>query len=75
LTSISIPKTTGGREMFITIAQWIVINRMTTILSELLLGTTRRKLNLAFGHQGLGKNFKAEAGFVPSLEVYPGAYM
>jgi hypothetical protein len=33
-----------------------------------------RKLNVAFGQQGLGKNFNAEAGFVPSLEVYPGMY-
>lgn len=38
------------------------------------VGYYTRKLNFMFGHQGLGKNFNAEAGFVPSLEVYPGAY-
>jgi hypothetical protein len=38
------------------------------------IGYTTRKLNLFFGQQGIGKNFRAESGFVPALDVYPGFY-
>lgn len=38
------------------------------------VGYFTRKLNIFVGQQGLGKNFHAEAGFVPSLDVYPGMY-
>ncbi len=36
------------------------------------LGYFGRRLNLMGGVQLLGKNFNAEAGFVPNLSVYPG---
>jgi hypothetical protein len=39
------------------------------------IGYSTRRINVSFGQQGLGKNFNAEAGFVPSLEVYPGMYV
>lgn len=38
------------------------------------LGYSLRNLNIFFGQQGLGKNYNAEVGFVPALEVYPGMY-
>lgn len=38
------------------------------------LGYFTRKLNVFMGHQGLGKNFNAETGFVPALSVYPGRF-
>jgi hypothetical protein len=37
-------------------------------------GYTTRVLNLMAGTIGLGKNFNAETGFVPSLAVYPGLF-
>lgn len=36
------------------------------------LGYNSRHLNLFIGQQALGKNFNAEVGFVPGLDVYPG---
>jgi Domain of unknown function (DUF5916) len=33
---------------------------------------TQRNVNLAIGHSFVGKNFNAEAGYVPSRGVYPG---
>jgi hypothetical protein len=38
------------------------------------IGYATRQLGIQFGHQGLGKNFNAETGFVPALEVYPGMF-
>jgi hypothetical protein len=38
------------------------------------VGYFTRNLNVFFGQQGLGKNYNAELGFVPSLDVYPGMY-
>jgi hypothetical protein len=38
------------------------------------VGYFTRKLNVFFGQQGLGENYNAEVGFVPSLDVYPGMY-
>ena len=37
-------------------------------------GYTSRNINLMGGYVSLGKNFNAEAGFVPSMAVYPGNY-
>lgn len=33
-----------------------------------------RALNLSTGFMGLGKNYNAETGFVPSMSVYPGLF-
>jgi hypothetical protein len=38
------------------------------------LNYNTRSLNLVAGSIGLGKDFHAETGFVPSLAVYPGLY-
>jgi hypothetical protein len=38
------------------------------------LGYNIRNLSVGMGEQGIGKNFNAEPGFVPSLNVYPGLY-
>lgn len=38
------------------------------------VGYFTRNLNVFFGQQGLGENYNAEVGFVPSLDVYPGMY-
>jgi hypothetical protein len=32
----------------------------------------RRNLNAYIGNEGVGKNFKADVGFVPGLRIYPG---
>jgi hypothetical protein len=36
------------------------------------LSRNTRNLNVYGGYTGLGKNFRAETGFVPQLDVYPG---
>ncbi len=38
------------------------------------LSYTSRNLSVVGGYVSLGKNFNAEAGFVPSMAVYPGNY-
>ncbi len=38
------------------------------------IGYSTRRFNAYFGQEGLGKNYNAEVGFVPSLDVYPGIY-
>jgi hypothetical protein len=38
------------------------------------LGYNKREFQVQAGMQGLGKNFNAETGFVPGLNVYPGYY-
>ncbi|HEY0744051.1 MAG TPA: DUF5916 domain-containing protein [Chryseosolibacter sp.] len=38
------------------------------------VGYFTRNLNVFLGQQGLGKNYNAEVGFVPGLDVYPGVY-
>ena len=38
------------------------------------IGYFTRNLNVLFGQQALGENFKAEVGFVPGLDVYPGLH-
>ena len=38
------------------------------------VGYFTRKINLLVAQQGIGENFRAETGFVPGLEVYPGFY-
>jgi hypothetical protein len=38
------------------------------------VGYFTRKVNVLVAQQGIGKNFRAETGFVPALDVYPGFY-
>lgn len=38
------------------------------------IGYSTRNWGIQFGQQGLGKNFNAEVGFVPTLDVYPGMF-
>jgi hypothetical protein len=38
------------------------------------LGYFSRNVNVFVGQQGLGENYNAEVGFVPTLDVYPGYY-
>lgn len=38
------------------------------------LAYTGRNINVVGGYIGLGKNFNAEAGFVPNMAIYPGNY-
>lgn len=34
----------------------------------------RRNLNTFIAHEGVGKNYKSDVGFVPGLRIYPGFY-
>jgi hypothetical protein len=38
------------------------------------VGYFTRRLNVFVGQQGIGENYNADVGFVPSLDVYPGFY-
>jgi len=39
------------------------------------LGYSTRHINFFIGQMSLGKNFNAESGFVPALDVYPGYHV